>query len=284
MRAALTRLRQIKTPYEQGILRRSAEISAEAHVAGMRATRPRAWEYEVEAAIESWFHGRGALSWGYPSIVASGPNATTLHYVRSTRQMQAGELLLVDAAGNYQGLTADITRTYPVSRRFSPDQRLIYELVLEAEAAGIAAARPGGEVADITRAVRTVLGAGLLTLGLVTDPAAATGESDQISLWFPHGPTHGIGMDVHEPIDHWTRGRHLSSSPGCTSVRTCSIGSARTRHRCGGEGHRAGRCAISEYRRPHRGFIPDDRNGPEMLSAKAPRALRDVEKLVGSGR
>ena len=127
---SLTTQRQIKTPYEQKVLRRSVEISAEAHIEGMKAARPGRWEYEVEAAIEYWYMKNGAMSWGYPSIVGAGPNATTLHYEKSTRQMKNGDLLLVDAAANFQGLTGDITRTYPVNGKFTREQRAIYELVL----------------------------------------------------------------------------------------------------------------------------------------------------------
>ena len=107
----LNELRQIKTPYEQEVLRKSALVSSEAHRAGMRAAAPRKFEYEVEAAIEEVYLRHGAMSWGYPSIVGSGPNATILHYQRSSRQMQDGEVLLVDAAANYQGLTVDVTST-----------------------------------------------------------------------------------------------------------------------------------------------------------------------------
>ena len=104
----ITGLRSVKTLYEQKVLTRSVEISAEAHLEGMKAAKPGRWEYEVEAAIEYWYMKNGAMSWGYPSIVGSGPNATTLHYESSTRQMKNGDLLLVDAAANFQGLTGDI--------------------------------------------------------------------------------------------------------------------------------------------------------------------------------
>jgi len=190
----LNRLRQVKSPYEQAVLRESARISAEAHVEGMKVTRPGRWEYEVEAAIEYGFHRNGAMSWAYPSIVASGPNATTLHYGSSDRQMQAGELLLVDAGANFQGMAADITRTYPVSGRFTPEQRAIYDLVLTALRAGMAAAVPGQPAAAIVRATRASLSAGLLELGLITDES-------QVGLWFTHSPIHGIGLDVHDPFD-----------------------------------------------------------------------------------
>src|SRR5262249_31110017 len=135
----LNELRQIKTAYEQQILRRSGVISSDAHKAGMHAAAADKFEYEVEAEIEAVYLRNGAMSWGYPSIVGSGPNATILHYEKSARQMKAGELLLVDAAANYQGLTVDITRTYPISGRYSDAQREIYGIVLAAQEAGIKA-------------------------------------------------------------------------------------------------------------------------------------------------
>ena len=103
------------------MLVKSLEISSDAQMAGMRAAHPGAYEYEVKAAIEAVHRARGAVSWSYPSIVGSGPNATILHYPVSDRQMQAGDLLLVDAACNYEYMSGDITRTYPVSGTFSPD-------------------------------------------------------------------------------------------------------------------------------------------------------------------
>ena len=116
-------LRTVKTPYERKVLIKSLEISSDAQMAGMRAARPGAYEYEVKAAIEAVHRGRGAVSWSYPSIVGSGPNATMLHYPDGDRQMQAGDLLLVDAACNYGYMSGDITRTYPVGGTFSPLQR-----------------------------------------------------------------------------------------------------------------------------------------------------------------
>jgi Xaa-Pro aminopeptidase len=187
------RLRQIKTSYEQDVLRRSVAISSDAHLAGMKAAAPGKFEYEVEAAIEEVYMRNGAMSWGYPSIVGSGPNATILHYNRSSRKMEAGELLLVDAAGNYQGYTGDITRTYPVSGRFTKTQRDIYDIVLAAQDAGIEAARAGNTPADIQSACDGVLRAGLVKLGLVTEPAG-----QQFKIWATHGVIHWIGLDVHD--------------------------------------------------------------------------------------
>ena len=112
----LWELRQIKTPYEQAVMRKSVTISSDAHKAGMREAAPGLFEYEVEAAIEHVYLRRGAMSWGYPSIVGSGPNATILHYNRSSRRMEPGDLLLVDAAANFEGYTGDITADIPGQR------------------------------------------------------------------------------------------------------------------------------------------------------------------------
>ena len=194
---AVFALRQIKTPYEQRILEKSVLISSDAHKAGMKVTAPGKFEYEVEAAIEKVYLENGAMSWGYPSIVGSGPNATTLHYGASSRKMEAGELLLVDAAGNYQGQTGDITRTTPVNGTYSPLQKDIYQIVLAAQDAAMTAGKIGNKTSDIEKASEEVIKAGLLKLGLITD---AKGE--QFRTWYTHGICHWIGMDVHDVGDY----------------------------------------------------------------------------------
>jgi Xaa-Pro aminopeptidase len=185
--------RQVKTAYEHDVLRKSVSISSDAHRAGMKAASPGKFEYEVEAAIEEVYLRNGAMSWGYPSIVGSGPNATILHYQKSSRQMQAGDLLLVDAAGSYQGYTGDITRTYPISGRFSREQRDVYEIVFAAQEAGMRAARAGSPASAVQNACDEVLRAGLLKLGLITEPTGM-----QFKIWSTHGVLHYIGMDVHD--------------------------------------------------------------------------------------
>ncbi len=186
-------LRQIKTPYEQDIMRKSVKISSDAHMAGMRAAAAGRNEYEVESAIEAVYLKNGAMKPGYDSIVGSGPNSTVLHYNESSRLMTDGDVLLVDAAGSYQGYTGDITRTYPVNGKFTKEQRDIYEIVLAAQQAGIEVSRPGGRTTDITRACADVIKNGLLKLGLITD---ASGE--QFRIWYTHGPTHWLGLNVHD--------------------------------------------------------------------------------------
>jgi Xaa-Pro aminopeptidase len=188
-------LRVVKTPYERKLLTKSFEISNDAQLAGMRAARPGAYEYQVKAAVEAVHYGRGAAP-GYPSIVASGPNATILHYPDSARQMQADDLLLVDAACSLEYLTGDVTRTYPIGGAFSPAQKDIYAIVLQAQEEGIQTATRGMSLQDVHRRTVDVIKAGLLKLGLLTD---VSGE--QYRIWYTHGASHYIGIDVHDVGD-----------------------------------------------------------------------------------
>jgi Xaa-Pro aminopeptidase len=279
----LQRQRQIKTAYEQRVLTKSAAISAAAHVAGMRATRPGRWEYELKAAIEYAFARNGALSWGYPSIVGSGPNATSLHYLDGTRQMRAGEVVLVDAAGSYQGMTADITRSYPVSGRFTPAQRAIYTLVLSAQDAGIAAARPGAKPDAVTNAIRGVFRTGLRELGLVRAVEGPELEAE-VDVWFPHLPIHGIGVDVHDPLGELVPGAAFVIEPGLY-IRPDAFERLPASRRA----------AISEALAPAAaryrdiGIRVEDSflmtpSGPVMLSAAAPRGIAEIERIVGRSR
>jgi Xaa-Pro aminopeptidase len=277
----LSELRQIKTPYEQDVMRKSALISSDAHKAGMRAAAPGKFEYEVEAAIEEVYMRNGAMSWGYPSIVGSGPNATILHYNRSSRQMQAGDVLLVDAAANYQGLTVDITRSYPISGRFSPAQRELYEIVFAAQEAGIKAAKIGARTQDIQNACDDVLRAGLVRLGLVTE---ATGN--QFKIWATHGVTHWIGHDVH---DVGVRGKPLAAGmtfviePGIYIREVALDNLARTPQNLAFI--EKVRAAVQKYKdigiRIEDSFLLTE-NGLENLSRTVPRTLEEVERFMAS--
>jgi Xaa-Pro aminopeptidase len=279
-------LRQVKTPYEQEVLTRSVEISAEAHVEGMKAARPERWEYEVEAAIEYWYLKNGAMSWGYPSIVGSGPNATTLHYGASTRQMKDGDLLLVDAAGNFQGLTGDITRTYPVNGKFTPAQREIYNLVLASQEAGMAAAKLGAPTNSIAQACRSVIADGLLKLGLITEATPGPAQNAQVSRWYTHGPTHGIGIDVHDPLGQTlVAGSAFVIEPGLY-IREVVLSELPKTPENAAFIDRV-RPAMAKYKnlgvRIEDSFLMTEQ-GLVRLSTKAPRQISEIEKIVGTGK
>src|SRR5438094_551014 len=140
-------MRLRRSPAELARQRRACELSRDAHVEAMRYARPGLYEYQVQAALEFVFRSQGSPRNAYPSIVASGPNACILHYVENTRQMQDGELLLIDAGCEWGYHAADITRTFPVNGRFTAPQRAIYAIVRRAQLAGLAAAPPGNREA-----------------------------------------------------------------------------------------------------------------------------------------
>jgi Xaa-Pro aminopeptidase len=277
----LNELRQIKTSYEQDLIRKSALISSDAHKAGMRAAAPGKYEYEVEAAIEEAYLRNGAMSWGYPSIVGSGPNATILHYNKSSRQMKPGEVLLVDAAANYQGLTVDITRTYPIGGKFSREQRDLYEIVYAAQEAGIKAARVGARTQDIQNACDEVLRAGLVKLGLVTE---TTGN--QFKIWATHGVTHWIGHDVH---DVGVRGKPLAAGmtfviePGIY-IREAALENLPKTPENIAFANKV-RAAVQKYKdigvRIEDSFLLTD-SGLENLSRTVPRTLDEVERFMAN--
>jgi Xaa-Pro aminopeptidase len=277
---ALAALRQIKTPYEQTVLTRSVEISSEAHLAGMKAARPGRFEYEVEAAIEQVYLANGAMSPGYPSIVGSGPNATILHYNASNRRMEDGDLLLVDAAANFQGLTGDITRTYPVNGKFTDAQREIYGIVLAAQEAAMAAARAGNRTLDIEQAARDVVKPALPKLGLITDAAG-----DQFRTWYTHGICHWIGMDVHDVGDYkkpLAPGMTFTIEPGLY-IRPAALENLpdTPENRAFIEKVKP---AVERFKnigvRIEDSFLLTD-GGLVNLSQKTPRTVADIERVMG---
>ena len=274
----VSELRQIKTPYEQDVLRKSVAISSDAHKAGMREAAPGKFEYEVEAAIENVYLRHGAMSWGYPSIVGSGPNSTILHYNRSSRKMEPGDVLLVDAAANYQGYTGDITRTYPVNGTFSREQREIYDIVLAAQDAGIAAAKAGNRVADIQAACEQVLRAGLVKLGLAVE---ATGQ--QFKVWATHGVSHWIGMDVHDvgTVSTLAPGMAFVIEPGIYVREAALDALPKTAENLAFIDKV--RPMVQKYKnigvRIEDSFLLTDK-GLERLSAGVPRTIEDIERLM----
>jgi Xaa-Pro aminopeptidase len=205
----LDSLRARKSPAEIALLKRAAAISTLGHLAAPSAIGPGRNEGEVQAIMEYTFRRNGGDRPAYASIVGSGVNSTTLHYDRDERVMRAGEVILMDVASSYQGYAADVTRTLPVSGTFTADQRAIYQIVRTAQAAGERQVRPGVKASTEVDSIRAVVGAGLARLGLVDSTTALidapmgfcgrTTECRQMTLFMPHGPGHGLGLDVHDP-------------------------------------------------------------------------------------
>jgi Xaa-Pro aminopeptidase len=204
-------LRARKSPAEAALLRRAAEISAAGHRDAMRAMAPGCNEGEIQAVLEGAFRRLGGERPGYGSIVGSGPNALALHYDRNDRTMLAGELVVIDAATSVGHYSADVTRTLPVTGRFTPDQRAVYQLVLDAQAAYVRQIRPGGAEQVASDSGQAVVAAGLARLGLLESPGATFDgpgrcgqECPQVYLFAWHGfGGHGIGLEVHDPVQFY---------------------------------------------------------------------------------
>ncbi len=173
-------LRQTKSQTEIALLEKAIRITMAAHRAVAQVIAPGVMEYEVEATLEYEFRRAGAERPGFPSIVGSGPFSTILHYEKSTRRMEAGDVVVVDIGAEYSGYSADITRTYPVSGKFSSRQREIYQIVLDAQKAGLAQVKPGTTMGDVHRA------------------AMAHIRARGYDKFFIHGTSHHIGLDVHD--------------------------------------------------------------------------------------
>jgi Xaa-Pro aminopeptidase len=184
----LAQVRLVKDADELTRLRKAIDITEEAQRVAMRRVEPGMYEYEAEAVIEYIFRRNGAERLGFPSIVGSGPNSTLLHYDKNRRRMEAGDLVVMDIGAEYGYYTADITRTVPVSGRFTPRQRAIYDLVLGAQAAAIDMVRPGVTIQQLNEAARAHMRSNSGTLcGSVT-----------CDRYFVHGLSHWLGMDVHD--------------------------------------------------------------------------------------
>jgi len=203
VRAMLDPMRLVKDAGEIAIMRRAAAISAAAHKRAMRAARPGRNEYEIEAEILHEFRAGGSEYPAYTSIVAGGANACVLHYVSNNAPLKDGDLLLIDAGCELQSYASDITRTFPVNGRFSGAQRDLYQLVLAAQDAAVAATRPGTAYNLPHEAAVKVLAQGMLDLGLLTgtlDAALELGDKREGGYFrfYMHRTGHWLGLDVHD--------------------------------------------------------------------------------------
>jgi len=252
LRPIVDSLRLVKDSDELARLRMAVNISVLGHLAAMRAARPGMFEYEIEAAFEGEVRRQGADRLGYPSIVGSGPNGTTLHYDTNRRRAQDGELVVIDAAAEYGQYTADVTRTWPVNGKFTGHQKAIYDLVLATQQAAFDAIRPGVRMAALDSIAR----------GYMRAHSGSLCGDKSCDTYFIHGLGHWIGMDVHDVGDYTT-----PLAPGM--VFTLEPGIYLPDENLGVR-------------------IEDDvvvtATGAEWLSAGAPRTTADVERVMREGR
>jgi Xaa-Pro aminopeptidase len=211
---SLHEMRLRKSDEEVALMRKASAITTEAHKLAMASVKPGMFEYEIEALLLGVFRKHGSERPAYGSIVGSGPNATVLHYRANHRQMQDGELLLIDAGCEYGYYASDVTRTFPVSGRFSAPQQAIYELVLEAELACIEMTRPGTTLDAIHARAVEVLTTGLVRLGILRGDVPALIEEEKYKPFYMHRTSHWLGMDVHDVGAYFVQGAPRKLEPG----------------------------------------------------------------------
>ncbi|MDH3190570.1 MAG: M24B family metallopeptidase, partial [Acidimicrobiia bacterium] len=207
-------MRLIKTTEEIESLKAACELSARGHLEAIRFARPGLYEYQVQAAMEFGWRMAGARRNGYGSIVASGSNACILHYVENDAVIEDGDLILIDAAAEVDGYSADITRTFPANGKFSAPQRAIYEVVLAAEKEGVSLSVPGSSMRGIHDAATRILTEGMVELKLLPRSVEESLTMHHYNSFFFHGTGHWLGMDVHDRGAYRTDGIPRKLEPG----------------------------------------------------------------------
>lgn len=267
-------MRLIKSAGELRLMRHAAEVTAAAHVRAMRVTRPGMTEYQVEAELVHAFMSGGCRAPAYAPIVGSGENGVILHYTENRAPLRDGDLLLIDAGAEYEYYAADITRTFPVNGRFTPPQRELYELVLEAQEAAIAKVRPGNHWNEPHEAAVTAITRGLVELGLLKGRVPRLVKEEAYKLFYMHRTGHWLGMDVHDVGDYKVDGEWRVLEPGMTLTVEPGLyvapGARGVPRRWWGIGIR----------------IEDDvlvtRDGCEVLTRAVPKTAADIEALMAS--
>jgi Xaa-Pro aminopeptidase len=206
-------MRLFKTRAEVSAMRRAARVAVQAHERAMRTVRPGMFEYEVEAEFRHEFRRNNAWA-SYNPIVGGGRNSCTLHYVENAAELEEGDLVLIDAGCELDYYASDVTRTFPVSGRFSPAQRDVYEVVLEAQLAAIDKARVGNHWNDPHDAAVTVITRGLKKLGLLDGSLKRLIADGAYQQYFMHRTGHWLGMDVHDVGDYKVGDQWRELEPG----------------------------------------------------------------------
>jgi Xaa-Pro aminopeptidase len=273
--AVLDGMRLIKDAHEIGLMRRAAQIAAGAHVRAMQLAAPGRFEYELEAELLHEFRRRGSEFPAYPPIVASGPNSCVLHYVDNNRQLQDGELVLIDAGCELAGYASDITRCFPSNGGFSGPQEDVYELVEAAQQAAIGAIRPGNHFIAPHEAAVGVLAQGMLDLKLLHGSLDGVIESEAYKRFYMHRTSHWLGIDVHDAGDYKDGERWKALAPGM--MLTVEPG-----------------CYVRPADDVPEAFwnigvrIEDDAlvtaSGCEIFTATAPKKVADIEALMREAR
>ncbi len=272
----LHELRLFKSASEIKIMSQAAEISAQGHIVAMQSCKVGGFEYQLEAGLIHHFMQAGSRYTAYPSIVGGGKNGCTLHYVDNNSELKSGDLVLIDAGCEINNYASDITRTFPVNGKFSPEQKAIYEIVLNAQLAAIAEVKPGRHWDHPHLAAVRVITEGLVALGLLEGDVDDLIENEGYKPFFMHRTGHWLGMDVHDVGDYKIDGEWRLLEPGM--VLTVEPGIYVSPNN-------------KNVAKKWRGIgirIEDDvvvtKSGCKVMSATAPKTVKDIEDLMaGSG-
>ncbi|MGD8320322.1 MAG: aminopeptidase P N-terminal domain-containing protein [Gemmatimonadota bacterium] len=270
----LDEMRLRKDLHEIERLRQAAVLSVEGHRTGMAAAGPGVGEWMVEAEVNATFRRGGGSGPAYETIVGSGPNACVLHYVTNSRVMEEGDLVLLDAGAERALYAGDITRTFPVSGRFTPAQRDLYEVVDRARAESVAMVRPGTTIGAVHDRALRILVDGMVQLGVLSGDADELIETGAYRAFYPHQTSHWLGLDVHDPGDYARRGASRTLEPGM--VFTVEPGLYVRPDAEGGAAAFAG----TGIRVEDDVLVTED--GCENLTGALPTAPADVEAMVGA--
>ena len=266
--------RLIKSDEGQAAMRRAGALTAAAHAHGMAVTRPGIFEYQIQAAMEYSWRVRGARREAYPSIVGSGPNGCVLHYRDNNRQTQDGDLVLVDAGCEIDYFASDVTRTWPVNGTFSPAQKAVYEIVLDAQLIAIEHCKPGVSFEGVHDVAVRRLTEGLIDLGLLEGSVDGCIEEESYKRFYMHRTGHWIGRDVHDVGRYYLRGASRALEAGMVTTVEPGIYIAPDDE------------TVPEEFRGIGIRIEDDvlitADGPDVLTDAAPKSVADVEAMVGS--
>jgi Xaa-Pro aminopeptidase len=271
----LHEMRMFKDKADLDAMRRAAAITREAHVRAMAQTRPGMHEYEVEALLLETFRKNGSERAAYGSIVGSGANATILHYRANNREMHDKELLLIDAGCEFGYFASDVTRTFPVGGKFTREQEAIYELVLEAQVAGIEGTRAGATLDDVHKTCVEVITRGLVRLGLLQGEVETLIADEAYKPFYMHRTSHWLGMDVHDVGQYWVDGKPRKLEPGMVLTVEPGIYIGRDYDKVGPEWRGIG-VRIEDD------ILVTDGGAPVNLTEGIPKTVREVEQACAS--
>jgi len=280
----LLAMREIKSDTEIALIQRAIDITAEAQKAAMTRVLTADYEYEVHATVEFTFRNLGACCWAFPSIVAAGRNATTLHYEANNDPIPRDGLLLTDLGAEVEGYAADVTRTYPADGTYSPEQRAIYDIVFTAQNETFPLMRPGRRFIEIHDKAQEVVGRELMKLGLMTKNVR-----EQSELYMYHGAGHPLGLRTHDVYDRqrsFEPRMIFSNEPG-VYVRKDDVVASEVFRKMSAQEQQSVRAALDRYD----GIgvrIEDDilitTGDPKVMSAGAPRQAADIERWMATRR